>query len=92
MDAFFEELDALRADIESKTLTEQEWAVVVRTRLEAVDKLMPLYKKVATLDRVALAEKTRARLGRTDTDLKEAALDAATLEKALDAAVSGVSK
>ena len=92
MDAFFEELDALRADIESKTLTEQEWAVVVRTRLEAVDKLMPLYKNVATLDRVALAEKMRAELGRTDTDLKEAALDAATLEKALVDAVSGVSK
>ena len=89
MNAFFEELDPIRVDIESRNLTGPEWAAVVRARLAAIDKLMSVYKNAATPDRVAVAEKMRADLDcGTYPDLKEAAVDAATLEKALNDAVS----
>lgn len=43
----------------------------------------PAYKKIATTDHVKVAEKLRADLDKNYPSLKEAAIDVATLEKAL---------
>lgn len=72
----------------SQALTQGDLLLFVRARLTAIDKLMPVYKKVATTDHVAVAEKLRADLDKENyPSLQEAAIDAATLEKAFDYAL-----
>lgn len=89
---FFAELDELRVLYMGRNLTDEKWNSVVRDLLYRIDVLMPYYKSVATADQVAVSVAMHASLFQAMADgvfpdLREAAIDAATLEKSLAGAI-----
>lgn len=93
MEAFFAELDELQDAYMRQDSTDEAWAPILNDLLRSIDARLLLYKRVAWSEKATLAWQMRADISGNIKegvfpDMREAVVDAAILEKALNEAAT----